>query len=341
MFSKKPAIPLYQDYRRDMLQIAAGLNLNCHSFELGKDPDNNPIYSDILYTSIDSSKPTYVFNVGCHGVEGYLGSGIMQIFLRDMPSEKLNKINLVLVHPLSPFGMAWYRRCNANYVDLNRNFIVTPERPVNRKFEALRDFLSSKNKIDFAKNALMISMNEGFIGNRRILGMGQYDFPDMPFYGGREVQEEILQVFGFLQNLLANISCFVVFDIHSGMGERGTENLYGLTKKSEHYEMLKHKCPEKKFGDLEEESWEPSGSLEHAVRHYFDKTYYSFIVLEFGTRPSLDVLYALIHDHVHFENKKTDPARINMMLDAFFLPEDLLKIAAKQAAITFNTVMDL
>jgi len=327
-------IPTYQDYRRKILAIAAEHKLHVHSIELDKGPADEPLFSDIISTPIDPARPTYVHICGCHGVEGYLGSLILRKYLQALSSEQLAGFNLVMIHPVCPYGMAWYRRVNSQNIDLNRNFFTTTERPVNKGFEKLGPLLNSQNKFKFAINVLMTSLNEGYFASRRVLGQGQYQFVDQPFYGGHEVQEEILQIFGYTQNLLRSVGEFTVFDIHTGMGRPGVEMILDFT--ADHHEFKK-RFPEKKFVNLKEESWETTGSLGEALKHFFKDTKITNVIQEFGTTGNLNVLYALIQDHQNFRQQKTDPARIQRMLKAFFLPDKRRQdLAVAQAFRTFE-----
>lgn len=325
-------IPNYHEYRQEILNIASLHKLHIHSIEMDKGPKGEPLFCDILSTSIDSSKPTYVHIAGCHGVEGYLGSLIQRKYLQSLSTAQLAKFNIVIIHPLCPYGMAWYRRVNSQNIDLNRNFFTTTERPNNRGFAALLPLLNSKNKFEFATHVITTSLQEGYVASQRVLGQGQYQFADKPFYGGHAVQEEILQVLGYVQNLLRDVHEFTIFDIHSGLGKPGVEMIFG----SEDFNELKKKHPEKYFTNLKSQSWETTGNLGEAFKHFFANAKVIHVVLEFGTAGNLFVLYALTQDHQHFSQNKTDPKRIESMLKAFFLPEHLQDFAIAQAFKTFE-----
>jgi hypothetical protein len=196
-----------------------------------------------------------------------------------------------------------YRRVNSQNIDLNRNFFSTTQRPLNRGFEALIPLLNSRNKLEFALKVVTTSLKEGYVASRRMLGQGQYEFPDKPFYGGHIVQEETLQILGYLKTLLSDISKFTIFDIHSGLGKPGVEVILGLPAYSANPEAFKKTYPEKQFASLKEESWECTGAFGEAVRHFFNNTEVTYLVQEFGTAGNLFVLYALMQDHQNFSEE--------------------------------------
>src|SRR5688500_5108840 len=126
-----------------MIKEAQRLGLIVHSIQyphLG--PDGERLVTDVINTPIDPTKATFVFMSGCHGIEGYLGSSIQKRFLNRLNKEIAHSFNLIIVHALNPYGMAWYRRVNAKNIDLNRCFFLDEKRPVNSSFDAVLPLLS-------------------------------------------------------------------------------------------------------------------------------------------------------------------------------------------------------
>ena len=78
------------------------------------------IYSDAL----EKNDKVFILTTGEHGVEGYVGSAVLQRFI-DLYMPRFNPDNtgLLLVHTINPWGMKHKRRTNAKNVDLNRNFV--------------------------------------------------------------------------------------------------------------------------------------------------------------------------------------------------------------------------
>ncbi|WP_404470556.1 DUF2817 domain-containing protein [Sutcliffiella horikoshii] len=92
-----------------------------------------------------------VITSGVHGVEGYVGSAMLDIFLEQF-SPKLNIENtgLIIVHSVNPVGMKEMRRYKENNVDLNRNFIYdwdSFDKDMNTDYEDLKGFLQPEKEI--------------------------------------------------------------------------------------------------------------------------------------------------------------------------------------------------
>jgi murein tripeptide amidase MpaA len=69
-----------------------------------------------------------VITTGQHGIEGIVGSAVLDFFIhRYLSFLDPSRTNLVLVHILNPWGMAYCRKTNPNQVDLNRNFFFEEE----------------------------------------------------------------------------------------------------------------------------------------------------------------------------------------------------------------------
>src|SRR5512136_1431716 len=70
-----------------------------------------------------SKQKRLMLTTGLHGIEGYVGAGILQLFTEEFLLHiDPENTGIVLVHPINPFGMKHWTRVNKNSVDLNRNF---------------------------------------------------------------------------------------------------------------------------------------------------------------------------------------------------------------------------
>ena len=82
----------------------------------------------IAADALAENEKLLVFTTGEHGIEGYLGSAMMQRFIDCyLPRIDPQTTGLLLVHAIDPWGMKYKRRTNAGNVDLNRNFVWQPE----------------------------------------------------------------------------------------------------------------------------------------------------------------------------------------------------------------------
>jgi hypothetical protein len=80
------------------------------------------IYSD----AADTHQKVFILTTGEHGVEGYVGSAMMQLFIEKyMPKLDPRTTGILLVHAINPWGMKHHRRGNRDNIDLNRTFHAT------------------------------------------------------------------------------------------------------------------------------------------------------------------------------------------------------------------------
>ena len=100
---------------------------------------------------------------------------------------------IVVVHILSPYGMAWLRRVNENNVDLNRNFRhgrSSSDAP--SKYAKLDSFLNPRtppgSDLYFAKAAYLI-LRHGMTTLKQSVVGGQYEFSKGLFFGGTQLED--------------------------------------------------------------------------------------------------------------------------------------------------------
>ena len=98
-------------------------------------PSAPDLTTDILRAdALSARQRLIVLSSGLHGIEGYLGSAILELFF----DEYLARLDpqttgILLIHAINPWGMKHWKRTNPANVDLNRNFIET-------EFASLRNF---------------------------------------------------------------------------------------------------------------------------------------------------------------------------------------------------------
>jgi len=195
-------------------------------------------YDPNLTTDVISADPLVskdrliVITTGEHGIEGFLGSAVMELFFE----EYLTRLDpqttgLLLIHAINPWGMHNWERQNARNVDLNRNFIdgdfeplkktnpdypalspyFAPEKPLNDVSAACRDFFFATIK------------NFAAFGPKRIREaalMGQYYAPKGIYHGGMELQPETKTMMDVYRAGFAGYKEIVHLDMHTGYGPR-------------------------------------------------------------------------------------------------------------------------
>jgi hypothetical protein len=173
-----------------------------------------------------------VISTGLHGIEGYIGSAVIQLFINEfLPRILSETTGILLIHSLNPWGMKHWKRINPNNVDLNRNFISggfsSPEL-INRDYPRLLTFLCPERplrnltaeKAGFAAGLLMTILRLGTSRLREAVLMGQYDYPTGIYYGGQSIQEETGILMKLYQEAFRGYRRIVHLDLHSGYGPR-------------------------------------------------------------------------------------------------------------------------
>lgn len=171
-----------------------------------------------------------IITTGLHGVEGYVGSGILQLFTEEyLPRFDPETTGVILVHPINPYGMKHHMRVNKNSVDLNRNFNDDFEslKSINPHYESLAFLLNParplKNpfyeKLSFLWSVLK-ALPKGVSHIRESALMGQYRIHNGMQFGGFEMQEETKFIQSLFAEAVNDYAQIVALDIHTGYGPR-------------------------------------------------------------------------------------------------------------------------
>lgn len=249
----------YDDVRNNLQQRvakleAAGMDVQFYSHPIDEE---DGLYIDNIYLPSQSEKKNLiVFTTGVHGIEGYIGSVMMDVFFEELYSQiDTSDTGVLVVANVNPYGMKYLRRYNENNVDLNRNFILDWENfdlSTNTEYPKVVDFLGPKGQIG---NALWHEV--GFYGSLvkqavtvgadtisdALLG-GQYEYPEGVYYGGQG--DEASTVFlkdVFTQSLSSDYENIVHIDVHSGYGPR-----YNMIIFNSIFETMNEEETKKAFG---------------------------------------------------------------------------------------------
>lgn len=182
--------------------------------------------------SLERNEKLLLFTAGEHGIEGYVGSAMLELFLEEyLPRLEPRSTGLLLVHAINPWGMKHRRRTNGRNVDLNRTFVWDPsslDKSFNPDYGKLEPFLNPKGPVR-SLFASYISFLVQLLGNLARLGpqrlreatlLGQYRFPQGLFYGGESIQEETKVLMGLYRDHMREYEQSVHLDMHTGYGPR-------------------------------------------------------------------------------------------------------------------------
>lgn len=173
-----------------------------------------------------------MFTTAEHGVEGYVGSAVLELFLRKfLPKLNPSTTGLTLVHTINPWGMKYHRRTNSQNIDLNRNFVLENSQldpafnPFYSKIERFVGPAGQATNLGFGWPGFLA----GYLANLLRYGkdklwagkvLGQYAYPQGIHYGGDRIQEEVTVAGEIYHQALASGKKVLHLDMHTGYGPR-------------------------------------------------------------------------------------------------------------------------
>jgi predicted deacylase len=314
--------PSYDAARGLFRQAAARARAVSSSYEHPerRDPDGKALTIDVARLGNERAECVLLILSGTHGVEGFCGSGCQVGILTDRLSEALPAEGCaLLVHALNPYGFAWLRRVNEDGVDLNRNFVdFRQPLPSSKDYEALHPVLvpagwhgPERERADSTLRSFM--KPEAQRSFQSAVTAGQYTRPSGLFYGGTRPTWSAERLADILRNELpASARRVAVIDLHTGLGTPAYGEAIALTETpAELARSRRWYGPEVK--DLmadESVSAAIRGSVACGVRAALPDREITYLALEFGTRPMLEVLQALRADHCLSSDSHADPAEL-------------------------------
>jgi Protein of unknown function (DUF2817) len=311
-----------QDYataREAFRRAAEAARAPAQAYELAelRGPNNEILAIDVSRVGAATADSALVLISATHGVEGLAGSGCQVGYLVDRLYEALPaSACALLVHALNPYGFAWLRRVNEDGVDLNRNFIdFRQPLPSSPGYEALHDYLvpadwqgEGRRSADLALDAYI--KRHGQRALQAAVTGGQYSRPTGLFYGGTEPTWSARMLMTILkQHLPSSVRRMAVLDLHTGLGPVAYgEPILTANTGLDRDRALRWYGPEvKDLSAQESVSAQLVGSIAEGVTRAFPDIELTFLGLEFGTRPVLEVLTALRGDHWMHSAGAVDP----------------------------------
>lgn len=260
-------------------------------------PDGEALITQVAWLGDENADKVLALIAGTHGIEGFVGTAIQLDFLRRPRS--FNGMGVLLVHALTPWGYAWYRRCDENGVDLNRNFIDFACLPANPGFHQLQSYVLHPEKQIREQAFTAFKSQYGQEAFELAISGGQYTHPDAPFYGGRQpnhghqVINKLIDEFNLAKRQLA------VIDLHTGLGPYA----YGEVICDHPLESVGLDTALKWYGAAvtvpqrgTSSSVPKQGLLDYAW-HRIMRDGSCFITLEFGTYGIESLFEVLFRDH--------------------------------------------
>jgi len=297
-------------------------------------PNGEALSLDSAYLGNPAPRRLVVITSGVHGVEGYAGSALQQLWLAEFAGPLPADTGVLLVHALNPYGFAHGRRVNEHNVDLNRNALAAFPGPANPAYRSLDPWLNPPSQQprpdDFVWRALPLLLRHGRAALAQAIAAGQYEFPQGLFYGGRE-REPSLAIFAGLLAAprFAGVQRAWHLDLHTGLGRYGryqllieeppaTREFETLTRgfgaesvKSDHAAHATH--------------YSAHGILPALTRQAFPDSHTLAATVEFGTLGPATLLRLLRAEnrvHHYGAHRSGDAARIRATLRDALAPRD-------------------
>jgi hypothetical protein len=196
------------------------------------DPDADLTTDWITAQAGDTRQHLLMLTTGEHGVEGFVGSAILQLFLSEcMHLLDPHTTSLLLVHAINPWGMQNWRRVNPENVDLNRNFMLDTAgfdpgfNPAYRKLHGLLNPTGPANILAIDTVAFAAGLTTSFIRHgvhnfKNAVLMGQYHTANGIYYGGCQLQPETRMMMRLYEQATRGYEHIVHVDMHTGFGPR-------------------------------------------------------------------------------------------------------------------------
>lgn len=196
--------------------------------------ESDGLYIDNIYLpATEKQEDLIILTTGVHGMEGYIGSVMLDVFFDDI-YHMLNtaKVGILIVANVNPYGMKYMRRYNENNVDLNRNFILDWENfdlTSNKDYPEVKNFLQPEKKIGnalwhevgFYANLAKEALTKGADKVSDALLTGQYEYTQGVYYGGNGDEASTAYLKGVFNDCLeGDYENIIHIDIHSGYGPR-------------------------------------------------------------------------------------------------------------------------
>ncbi len=297
----------------------------------GHAPDGTTLATQTAWLGAASASRVLVIISGTHGIEGFAGTAVMCDLLKRLPQHLPDDLAILCIHALNPWGYAWHRRCDAEGIDLNRNFIdFTQPPPDNPGYRALRAALFDE---DSARRQGVLDEYlrvHGQTAYEIAVSGGQYCDPLGPFYGGTQAAQGRRTIEAIMAEYRLAQRCLAVIDVHTGLGPFG----YGEVICDHGPDSDGARTARSWYGDectlpaLGTSSSVPKLGLLDYAWHAIMQPGSCFITLEYGTQATGELFEVLLRDHRFRALHGTEPAGhpdypdLVAALRAHFCPND-------------------
>lgn len=324
----------YADARAKFLDAAhaLGLSVDSHPHPLAG-RDNEALAMDVVIDGDPAAENLLILSSGCHGIEGFAGSGVQIAMLHDealRTQARSASVTLIHIHALNPYGFSYWRRNTQENVDLNRNFQdFSRPLPRNAAFLELHPILSPADWPPSEHNqAAMLELIQrlGVKALQSVVAHGQHDLAEGLFFGGSEPCWSNLTLRKVLHKAGGHARRIAWIDIHTGLGPSGSGELILACQDATEASARARAWWGPGVTSIHDDSSVSSviiGPMWTALPEECPNIDYTGIAIEFGTVPVTQVLQALRADNWLFANRDA-PTELrrriaSQMRDAFLV----------------------
>lgn len=340
----------YSEARARFLATCAarGLRVQSHPHPLpGR--DGEPLAMDVARFGPADAPGLLILSSGCHGVEGFCGSGAQGALMADDGPDALHAaaaaagVAVLYIHALNPYGFSWWRRVTHENVDLNRNFQdFSQSLPANPGYDSLHALLLPATwppSDDVAHAVQRFVVEHGMKALQAAVTGGQYQHPDGLFFGGQAptwsntTLRAVLRAHGGAARRIGWI------DFHTGLGPSGHgERIYAGYDDA--VQLARTKAW---WGDAVTSIYDGSsasarltGLMWMCLDDECPQAQFTGIAMEYGTVPTDEVILALRAEQwlqLHPEAPAAQAAAIKRQFrDAFYTDTPSWKLAIVEQA---------
>lgn len=198
---------------------------------------DNDLSIDILYLPpLRETDKLLVLSSGVHGVEGYTGSAVQQMIMKELITpDALSEMGVLIIHGVNPYGFKYLRRVTENNVDLNRGSEIdsTLFEKKNPGYSELYDLINPKGQVStnsfanqfFYLKSISKILKASMSVTRQAIVQGQYEYPEGLFFGGSDFESQIDSLRMILPEYFASYNTILEIDLHAAFGSRGVLHL--------------------------------------------------------------------------------------------------------------------
>ena len=207
------------------------------SVPLESKTDNNLNIDFCFIPASDSTNKLLILNSGIHGIEGFTGSAVQRMLMKEVLSPEITReMGILIIHGMNAWGFKHERRVSENNVDLNRNYSLDNSlfSIKNEGFTAIYGMLTPKEKLNtsslenkfFLLKAVSEIAKKGKPALVQAFAQGQYQYPEAIYFGGNDFEPHVKIISDVIKTVGEDYNTILAIDLHTGYGERGTLHLF-------------------------------------------------------------------------------------------------------------------